>query len=39
MKAAWLNLGQALKEEGRVKDAQRALTKVTGFSGVCVHRN
>jgi cytochrome c-type biogenesis protein CcmH/NrfG len=28
MKEAWLNLGQALKEEGRVKDAERALTKV-----------
>jgi cytochrome c-type biogenesis protein CcmH/NrfG len=28
MKEAWLNLGQALKEEGRVKEAERALTKV-----------
>jgi hypothetical protein len=36
IKEAWLNLGQALKEEGRVKDAERALTKVAVFSGVCV---
>jgi predicted TPR repeat methyltransferase len=28
MKEAWLNLGQALKEEGRVKEAERALTQV-----------
>lgn len=28
MREAWLNLGQALKEEGRVKEAERALTKV-----------
>lgn len=28
MKEAWLNLGQALKEEARVKDAERALTQV-----------
>eukprot|EP00775_Hariotina_reticulata_P011921 gene11921-12065_t len=27
MREAWLNLGQALKEEGRVKEAERALTK------------
>jgi hypothetical protein len=36
MKEAWLNLGQALKEEGRVKDAERALTKVRGCAWVCV---
>lgn len=27
MREAWLNLGQALKEEGRVREAERALTK------------
>jgi hypothetical protein len=40
MKEAWLNLGQALKEEGRVKDAERALTQVTvgvlGLSVSCI---
>lgn len=27
LREAWLNLGQALKEEGRVKEAERTLTK------------
>jgi hypothetical protein len=32
MREVWLNLGQALKEAGQVRDAERALTKVC----VCV---
>jgi hypothetical protein len=36
MKEAWRNLGQALKEEGRVKDAERAVTKVRAVGHVCV---
>jgi hypothetical protein len=28
LKQAWLNNGQALKEEGRVEEAEQALTQV-----------
>lgn len=32
MLEAWLNLGQACKEEARVEEAERALTKVRAWS-------
>ena len=38
MLEAWLNLGQACKEEARVEEAERALTKVSwgvGWGNVC----
>ena len=34
MKEAWLNMGQALKEEGRTAEAEKALLKVRSSSVV-----
>jgi predicted TPR repeat methyltransferase len=36
MLEAWLNLGQACKEEARVEEAERALTKVSWEAFVTV---
>lgn len=33
---AWVNMGQALKEEGRTREAEAALTRVRRGWGVCV---